>query len=97
MTRNLPIRVVVRQNIQNAAIRRESMKIRAKLARSPKLPPKNSLSSWRRVDSQKSMGLLLSFRQYMDHQRALRTAVSEERWYSQALVKIRMGQYFALR
>jgi len=36
------------------------------------------------------MELLLLFTQYMDHQRALRTAVREERLYSQVLVKIRM-------
>lgn len=99
MARNLSIRVVVRhRNIPSVPIRREGMKILAWLIWSPDEPPKNQLSSWKIVDSQKSMELPVSFRQqHMAHQRVLRIAVREGKLYSPALAKIRMETFFASR
>jgi hypothetical protein len=76
-------------NIQSIAIRRGSMKILAQV-KSPKLSPKNQLSSWRRVDSQKSMVPLVSSKRSMTLLRAQKIAVREERSYCPALVKQRM-------
>ena len=94
MTRKLPSRVR-RPNIQSTAIRRESLKMSSKLGRIPKGNPKNQLSSWRRVDSQKSMELLVLYRRFVTLLRAHRTAARDERLSCPVLAKLRMVRLFS--
>ena len=89
MTRKLPSRVR-RPNIQSTAIRRENLKMLSKLGRIPKGNPKNQLSSWRGVDSQKSMELLVLYRRFVTLLRAHRTAARDERLFCPVLAKLRM-------
>jgi hypothetical protein len=76
-------------NIQSTAIRRESMKMPALLVRSPKRSPKNHLSSRRRVDSQKSVELLVLYRLCVTLLRAHMTAAREERLSCPVLAKLK--------
>jgi len=77
-------------NIQSTAIRRGSMKMSALLVRSPKRSPKIQLSSRRRVDSQKSVELLVLYRLCVTPLRARRTAAREERLSCPVLANLRM-------
>ena len=89
MTRKLFSRVR-HLNIQSTAIRRGSMKMSALLVRSPKRSPKIQLSSRRRVDSQKSVELLVLYRLCVTPLRARRTAAREERLSCPVLANLRM-------
>jgi hypothetical protein len=79
-----------RLNIQSMAIRRGSMKILALLGRSLKRSPKNQLSSWRKVDSQKSMEPPVLSKQPVTLLKAHRIAVREERLCCPVQAKQRM-------
>jgi hypothetical protein len=81
---------VKRLNTQSIAIRRGSMKILALLGRSPKQSPKNQLSSWRKVDSQKSMEPPVLSKQSVTLLKAHRIAVREERLCCPVQAKQRM-------
>jgi len=63
----------------------------ALLVRSPKRSPKIQLSSRRRVDSQKSVELLVLYRLCVTPLRARRTAAREERLSCPVLANLRMG------
>ncbi|KAL5679783.1 hypothetical protein ACJX0J_006168, partial [Zea mays] len=89
VTRKLP-NWVRRPNIQSTTIRRESSKMSAQVIRSPKKYSKNQLSYWRRVDSQKSMELLVLYRCFVTLLRARRTAAREERLSCPVPAKLRM-------